>query len=501
MSNDFTLLLPEFLVTGLAFLVLTVDFFLRSDRKHLLAYLSVVGLGGVLAFSLSYLWNEDSSLYEGMVLIDGYSLFFKGFFLVLGGVVMLTSVDYVRRHLAHAGEYYGILLFTVVAMMLLASSGELLTAYISLELLSFGLYVLVSYDRYNPKSNEGGTKYILLGAFSSALLLFGISQVYGLLGTTRFDGISEALATTSEISPGVLVGLVLIIAGLGFKVAAVPFHMWAPDAYEGAPIPVTAYLAVGSKAAAFALVLRLFTEALLPAAADWQFVLAILAALTMVVGNMGALVQRNIKRLLAYSSIGHVGYLLVGIAALAAVGSDDGVSVQLSHLASNGVMLHLVAYGVTNMAAFLAVSAVYNITRKEDIADLAGLARRAPHLAAVLAVALFSLAGLPIFAGFTSKFYLFNAAATQGLLWLAGLAIFTSLISLYYYLNVVRQMYIESAEDMTPIPVPRLTTGVLTVLFMGIVFLGVYPAPLMDAIQHASDVIMSAQGVLLLVQR
>ena len=501
MSNDFTLLLPEFLVTGLAFLVLTVDFFLRSDRKHLLAYLSVVGLGGVLAFSLSYLWNEDSSLYEGIVLIDGYSLFFKGFFLVLGGVVMLTSVDYVRRHLAHAGEYYGILLFTVVAMMLLASSGELLTAYISLELLSFGLYVLVSYDRYNPKSNEGGTKYILLGAFSSALLLFGISQVYGLLGTTRFDGISEALATTSEISPGVLVGLVLIIAGLGFKVAAVPFHMWAPDAYEGAPIPVTAYLAVGSKAAAFALVLRLFTEALLPAAADWQFVLAILAALTMVVGNMGALVQRNIKRLLAYSSIGHVGYLLVGVAALAAVGSDDRVSVQLSHLASNGVMLHLVAYGVTNMAAFLAVSAVYKITRKEDIADLAGLARRAPHLAAVLAVALFSLAGLPIFAGFTSKFYLFNAAATQGLLWLAGLAVFTSLISLYYYLNVVRQMYIESAEDMTPIPVPRLTTGVLTVLFMGIVFLGVYPAPLMDAIQHASDVIMSAQGVLLLVQR
>ena len=454
-----------------------------------------------MAFSLSYLWNEDDTLYEGIILIDGYSLFFKGFFLVLGVVVVLTSVDYVRRHLEHAGEYYGILLFTVVAMMLLAASGELLTAYISLELLSFGLYVLVSYDRYNPKSNEAGTKYILLGAFSSALLLFGISQIYGLLGTTRFDGISEALATTSVMSPGVLVGLVLIIAGLGFKVAAVPFHMWAPDAYEGAPIPVTAYLAVGSKVAAFALVLRLFTEALLPAVSDWQLVLAILAALTMVVGNMGALVQRNIKRLLAYSSIAHVGYLLVGITALAAVGADDTVSVELSHLASNGVMLHLVAYAVTNMAAFLVVSAVYNITLKEDIADLAGLARRAPHLAAVLAAALFSLAGLPIFAGFVSKFYLFNAAAAQGLLWLAGLAIFTSLISLYYYLNIVRQMYIESAEDMTPIPVPRLTTGVLTVLFMGMVFLGVYPAPLMDAIQNASDVILSSEGVRFLVQR
>ena len=501
MSNDFTLLLPEFLVTGLAFLVLTVDFFLRSDRKHLLAYVSVIGLGGVMAFSLLFLWNEDDTLYDGIILVDGYSLFFKGFFLVLGGVVVLTSVDYVRRHLAHAGEYYGILLFTVVAMMLLAASGELLTAYISLELLSFGLYVLVAYDRYNPKSNEAGTKYILLGAFSSALLLFGISQVYGLLGTTRFDGISEALANTSEISPGVLVGLVLIIAGLGFKVAAVPFHMWAPDAYEGAPIPVTAYLAVGSKVAAFALVLRLFTEALLPAVSDWQLILAILAALTMVVGNMGALVQSNVKRLLAYSSIGHVGYLLVGVTALAAVGSDGTVSVQLSHLASNGLMLHLVAYAVTNMAAFLAISAVYNVTRKDDIADLAGLSRRAPHLAAVLAVSVFSLAGLPIFAGFVSKFYLFNAAAAQGLLWLAGLAILTSLISLYYYLNIVRQMYIESAEDMTPIPVPRLTTGVLSVLFVGMIFLGVYPAPLMDAIQHASDVIMSSDGVRFLVQR
>ena len=498
--NDFTLLLPEFLVTGLAFLILTVDFFLRSDRKHLLAYVSVVGLGGVLALSLSYLWNNDDSLYQGTILIDGYSLFFKAFFLVLGGVVVLTSLDYVRRHLSHPGEYYGILLFTVVAMMLLAASGELLTAYIALELLSFGLYVLVSYDRYNPKSNEGGTKYILLGAFSSALLLYGISQVYGLLGTTRFDEISQALSASSELSPGVLVGLVLIIAGLGFKVASVPFHMWAPDAYEGAPVPVTAYLAVGSKVAAFALVLRLFTEALMPAAADWRIIVAIMAALTMVIGNLGALVQHNIKRLLAYSSIGHVGYLLLGVAALAAVDADGAVSVELSHLASNGIMLHLVAYAITNMAVFLSITAIYNVTGKEEIRDLAGLARRAPTVALVLAAALFSLAGLPIFVGFTSKFYLFNAAATQGLLWLAGLAIFTSLISLYYYLMVVRQMYIEPAEDPTPMQIPRLTLGLLAVLLVGMVFVGVYPAPLMDAIQHASDVILSSDGVMQLAQ-
>ena len=501
MSNDFTLLLPEFFVTGLAFLVLTADFVLRSERKHLLAYLAVAGLLGVLAFSMVDQWDTDAGLYDGILVVDGYALFFKAFFLVLGAVVVLTSLDFARRHLAHQGEYYGILLFTVVAMMLLAASAELLTAYISLELLSFGLYVLVSYDRYNPKSNEGGTKYILLGAFSSALLLYGISQVYGLLGTTRFDGMSEALASTPDLSPGVVIGLVFIFAGLGFKVAAVPFHMWAPDAYEGAPIPITAYLAVGSKAAAFALILRLFTEALLPVAADWQLVVVVMAALTMTLGNLVALAQSNIKRLLAYSSVGQVGYLLVGIAALAAIDSDDRVSVELSHLASNGIMLHLVAYAITNMAAFLAVSAVFNITGSDQIADLAGLAKRAPYVAMVFAAALFSLAGLPVFAGFASKFYLFNAAATQGLLWLAGLAIFTSLISLYYYLTIVRQMYIETGAESTPIRVPRVTLGLLGVLLAGMVFVGVYPAPLMDAIQHASDVILASDGARQIAQR
>ena len=493
--NNFTLLLPEFLVAGLAFLVLTADFLLPSERKNVLPYIAAAGLFGILAFSLVFLWNDTDVLYGGIIRIDGFALFFKAFFLVLGGVVVLASVEHVQRHLSHPGEYYGILLFTVVAMMLMAASGELLTAYISLELLSFGLYVLVSYDRYNPKSNEGGTKYILLGAFSSALLLYGISQIYGLLGTTSFEGISQALTATGELSPGLIVGLVLIVAGLGFKVAAVPFHMWAPDAYEGAPIPITAYLAVGSKAAAFALMLRLFAEALMPAAADWQIMMVIMAALTMTLGNLVALVQSNIKRMLAYSSIGQVGYLLLGVAALASVGDDRTVSLEMSRLASNGVLFHLVAYGVTNIAAFLAVSAFYDVTGKEEIKDLAGMARRAPAVSMILTVSLFSLAGLPIFAGFTSKFYLFNAASAQGLLWLAGLAMFTSLISLYYYLSVIRQLYIENAQDPSPIRIPRLTVGVLGTLFVAIVFLGVYPAPLLDAIQHASNVIVSAAEI------
>ena len=500
MNNNFLLLAPEFMVTGLAFLVLTLDFFLREDRKHLLGYAAAAGLSLILAVTLIYQWNIEDSLYDGLVVVDGYSLLFKAVFLVMGVVVVLSSVEYVRRNLSYAGEYYGILIFTIVGMMLMAASGELLTAYISLELLSFGLYVLVSFDRYNPKSNEGGTKYILLGAVSSALLLYGISQIYGLLGTTRFDGISETLAAAGSLSPGVVVGLVLIIAGLGFKVAAVPFHMWAPDAYEAAPIPITGYLAVASKAAAFALILRLFTQALMPVADEWQMILVVMAALTMTLGNLVALAQTNLKRLLAYSSVGHVGYLLMGVAALASVGPDGRVGTQISHLASNGLMLHIIAYGVTNLAAFLAITAFYNATGRDDIPGLAGAARRSPYLAMVMSASVLSLAGLPIFAGFVSKFYLFNAAAVQGLLWLAGLAIFTSLISLYYYLQILRQMYIEDPIDGSAIRLPRLTVGLLGVLLVGMVVLGVYPGPVMDAIQHASDALTNSFGFRVVAQ-
>ncbi|MDE2688092.1 MAG: NADH-quinone oxidoreductase subunit N [Chloroflexota bacterium] len=507
MNNNFLLLIPEIMVVGAAFVVLGLDLFLPERGKWMLPFVAVAGLAAALFVSLAYLWGVNDTLYDGVVRIDGYALFFKVFFIALGGVVILASVDFVRRNLDHPGEYYGILLFTVAAMMLMAASGELLTAYISLELLSFGLYALVAWDRYNAKSNESATKYILLGAFSSALLLYGMSQIYGLLGTTRFDEIAVALSSADALSPGLILGVALIIAGLGFKVAAVPFHMWAPDAYEGAPIPITAHLAVGSKAAAFALMLRLFGEAFLPIAAQWQTLLIALAVITMLLGNLIALAQRNLKRLLAYSSVGQVGYLLMGIAALTSMdmgmsiggtriaGGATGASLELAHLASNGVMLHLVGYAVTNMAAFLCLASVYNITGREDIAGMAGVAQRAPLVGMVFAASLFSLAGLPVFVGFTSKFYLFNAAAAQGLLWVAGVAIFASLISLYYYLMVVRQLYIEPvpSEENTAtatIPAPRLTLGLLGALFAGMIALGIYPAPLMQAAHHASAALL-----------
>ncbi len=489
MNNNFTLLLPEFLLTGLALLVFTADFILPSARKHLLAYLSLIGLALIFAFSLIFLWGKHEVLYNGVIRVDTYALFFKALFIVIGGFIILSSLDYVKKYLAHPGEYYGIIIFSIVGMNLMAASGELLTAYISMELLSFYLYILVSFDRYNPKSNEAGLKYILLGAFSSALLLYGLSLIYGMLGTTRFDEINTQLAamlSNGTINPQVLAGIALLIAGLGFKAAAVPFHMWAPDAYEGAPTPITAYLAIGSKAAAFALILRLFAEAFMPGLAQWQLILAILAALTMTIGNLVALTQKNIKRLLAYSSIGQVGYLLLGIAALGHVDSGNVVG---STMSSTGTVFHLVGYGVTNMAAFLCVIAFYNVTKKENVSDFAGLAERAPFMALVFTTALFSLAGLPIFVGFVTKFYLFTAATKEGLLWLAGLAITNSLISLYYYLIVIRQMYIEKPKDTSPVRMPLLTSGTLGLLFLGIIFLGVYPAPLVKAIESAVAVL------------
>ncbi len=507
LTSNLHLLLPEFLLATLAFVVFAIDLVLPDNRKNLLAWISVAGLIGILALALVLLWGEDKEMYGGLVKVDSYALFFKSFFIILGIFIILISVDYVRKHLSHPGEYYGIVLFSILAMNVMAASRELLTAYIALELMSFSLYILVSYDRYNPKSNEAGIKYILIGAFSSAILLFGVSMLYSTIGVTRFAEISAVLANAGDVSPALWVGLALILVGLGFKVAAVPFHMWAPDVYEGAPIPVTAYLAVGSKAAAFALMLRLFAEAFMPSIDDWQIIVAIMAAVTMTVGNLVAIAQHNIKRLLAYSSIGQVGFLLVGIAALS----------ETSPLASNGVMLHIVGYAFTSLAVFVGVIAFFNMTGKEEIADFAGLADKHPFLAAAMAIGMFSLAGLPFFAGFTTKFYLFTAAANEGLLWLAGLAIVNSLISLYYYLVVIRHMYIQSApaperelepasahnphppsvgggvegERLSPTP---LIIGVLIVMVLGTFFVGVYPFPIVEALDAATSAILPGVG-------
>ena len=495
LSDNLALLTPEFAMAGLAFLVFALDLFLPEGRKNLLAFVSMAGLAVLIVLSLVMLWDEEKALYDGLLAVDSFALFFKVFFMGLGIAIILTSMDFVENRLKHQGEFYGLLLFSILGMNVMAQSRELLTAYIALELLSFSLYVMVSYTKNSDKTNESALKYILVGAVSSAILLYGVSMVYSTLGVTKFDEIAEGLAIVSEVSPALWVGVGLILVGMMFKVSAVPFHMWAPDVYEGAPYPVTAYLAIGSKAAAFALILRLASEGFVPATErweQWQVVFAVLAAATMLLGNLVALGQKNLKRLLAYSSVGHVGFILAGVTALSAN----------SDLASNGVMFYLVGYSVTNLVVFAALISFFNMTGREMMSDLGGLADHQPFLAACLGMGLFSLAGLPIFVGFTMKFYLFTAVADQGYLWLAGLAIFSSLIGLYYYLNVIRYIYIEPAlagengkdllEDYTALT-KRPSLTLITVLGTGsaaMIWLGVYPKPLIDAIESASRAIV-----------
>ncbi|MSP78409.1 MAG: NADH-quinone oxidoreductase subunit N [Dehalococcoidia bacterium] len=476
---NLSLLLPEFLVAALAFAVFAADLFMRPRQRNVLSVVSAVGLVAIGVFTYWFLQGKSESLYNGVLKIDNYSLFFKVFFLAMGVMIVIASASFVKQYLSHPGEYYGILLFSVVGMMLMSGAGELLTAYISLELLSFSLYIMASYARDNPKSNEAGIKYVLLGALSSAILLYGISMIYGATGTTTFSDIAAALRNLDAVNPRLLIGMALVLAGLGFKLAAVPFHMWAPDVYEGAPLPVTAYIAIGSKVAAFALMLRLFGEAFLPAIDQWRMLVAILAALTMSVGNLVALAQTNMKRLLAYSSIAHVGYLLIGIAAL-------------SPMASTGLMFYLVGYSATNMLLFAAVIAFYNKEPRDDISALAGLADRSPFLAGAMAAALFSLSGLPFFAGFIVKFYLFSAATHEGLLWLAGLAIFNSLVSLYYYLMIIKQMYINQSPDKTPIRVSGGMAALVIALVIAVFVIGLYPAPFVDVIESATRTIFPA---------
>ena len=473
LNLDYSLLTPEFCLAGLAALIVALDLFVPRFRKDWLAYVTAAGLVAILGLSLG--WLKKESDFAGLIYIDNYTTFFRVFFIATTAVVVVASAHFVQARLRNPGEYYGLLVLSTIGAIYMAASRELLTAYISLELLSFSLYVLVSFAKFDGRSNEGGMKYMLLGAFSSALFLYGLSLIYGSAGSTFYDDIAAAYAGGTEgFDLGLLMGLVLVLAGLGFKVAAVPFHMWTPDAYEGAPLPITAYLSATSKAAGFALLLRLFSGAFRPVLDDWQWMLASLAAMTMVLGNLVALQQHNIKRLLAYSSIGQVGYMLMALAALSSV-------------TASALLLHMTGYVITNLAAFTCIIAWYNLTEKEELADFRGMAERAPLLALTLAVALFSLAGMPLFAGFWTKFILFQAVADEGFLWLAIIAVIMSFVSLYYYLVVIKELYISEPEEEGRLPVPPVVSGLAVALVAGVFYVGIYPRHLFEAAQAATE--------------
>ncbi|MCH7481323.1 MAG: NADH-quinone oxidoreductase subunit N [Chloroflexi bacterium] len=477
MRVDFSLLFPEMALAALGFLVLVVDLILPQDqvarRNAAAAAVAVLGMVAVGALAVVTTPDRGTSVYGGLLFIDAYALLFKLLFLGVGIAVVLMSAEYVGRVIRHPGEFYGLVVFSVLGSALMASAGELLTAYVALELLSFCLFVLVGLTRGDRRSAEASTKYILLGAISSAVMLYGISLLYGTAGTTVFAEMGAQF--WANFSPTVIVGFAMLLAGFGFKLALVPFHLWAPDVYEGAPTPVTALVAVLSKAATFALLLRFLAEASLSTFDEWQLALAVLAALTMTVGTLTALAQHNIKRLFAYSSIAQVGFVMVGV-------------VAMTEAAANAVLLHLVGYAFSNLAAFAVIVSVEAKTRKEEIADYAGLSTASPLMAMVLTAALFSLAGLPIFAGFITKFYLFTTAADAGYLWLAVLAIANSVISLYYYLRIVREMYItEPAAAPERIRLPAASAGALWALLAGTIAIGVYPGPVAAAVDAATD--------------
>ena len=475
---NWTLLAPAYVVAGLAFGAFTFDLIVPRLSRTVLVYGGAATLI-ITGIFIAVLQSGETNQFAGGILIfDKYSTFFFVLFVALAAVTILGSSDFVKT-IDSPGEFVALLMMSAVGAMGMAAAGELITAYISLELLSFSLYILASYTWREKRTNEAGMKYILLGALASAFLLLGISYIYGLTGDTRYDRVAEGLLAQSA-SPGLIIALAMMTAGLGFKIAAVPFHMWTPDVYEGAPIPVTAYLAAASKAAGFALLIRLVAVALGPVALFWDWIFLLLAVLSMLLGNLVAILQSNLKRLMAYSSIGQVGYLLLGVAALGATDASKPVA---------GMLIHAVSYGASTMIAFMVILAVQQQTGREGVRDLAGLARRSPYLAMVLTAALFSLAGFPFFIGFASKFYLFTVVATAGPRFLApvGIAIFASLISLYYYLNIVRQMYIEAPEDdASAIKVSRTMWILLAVLLGALIAGGLYVRPLASAAEAAA---------------
>ncbi len=478
LNYDYTLFIPEFFLAGLVVLVMALDMFAPQVKKAWLSYVAAAGLAATAGVSLA--WVNKQSNFAGIVSVDNYTTYFRVFFMATAAVVCLASGKLVEQKLKHPGEYYSLIILSTIGAIGMAAARELMTAYLSLELLSFSLYILVGYQKFNAKSNEAGLKYLLLGAFASAMFLYGLSLIYGVTGTTYYSDISAQLsAGTHDYSFALLMALVLIITGLGFKVAAVPFHMWTPDAYEGAPVAITAYLSTTSKAAGFALLLRLFGGAFQVVHDDWSWMIAGVAAASMILGNLLALQQHNIKRLMAYSSIGQIGYMLMAIAGL-------------SHDTASALVLHLTGYMVSNMAIFVVIIAWYNLTGTDEIGDFRGMRERAPLLAGTLAGALFSLAGLPLFAGFVTKFILFQAVTDAGYYWLAAIGVVTSVISLFYYLQVMREAFVSApAEGEGSLNVPALMNGLAFALMLGVFYIGLYPQNLFDAIDNATRAIFA----------
>ena len=493
---DLQLIAPELILTVCACIALVMEVVLPYRKSKLIAYFALIGVA--LAFtSLGVQWwytggGLPSDGFYGMVRVDGFALLFQAVFLVSAALAIGISIRYLDIEGEQHGEYYALVLFATVGMMFLACGYDLISLYISLELMALTFYVLVAFTKREKKSNEAAMKYFLLGAFSSGILLYGMSLLYGLAGSTNLGQIGQEVGSilgliksggpTSDIArlrPMLVLGMIALAAGLFFKVAAVPFHMWAPDVYEGAPTSVTAFLSTGSKAASFALYARIFIEALGGMRADWAPLLGLVAAITIMVGNWAAVTQENSKRLLAYSSISNAGYLLLGLVA----GNAYGYM---------GLIIYLLVYTLMNMGAF---GVIISLRRRgiigDNVEDLTGLAQKAPGLAAMMGIFMLSLGGLPMTGGFIGKYFLFggliqrgNADGRSWYIWLAVWAILNTVVSFYYYVRFIKVMYLgDRVADDKPLNLAPALRVALVASLVGIVFIGVYPQPVINLVQ------------------
>ena len=465
-----------------AMLILVVELFQSKDSKRgVLNAIALLGTLGALVtlycpLGCSAAVSPAPQAFNGFLKTDGLAVFFKMIVLLATLLTLLMSFRYFQTHkTAYPAEFLAILLFSAAGATALASAQEIITLYISLETLTISSYLLASYMKKDKGSNEAGMKYLLLGAFSSAILLFGFSYIYGLTGTTVITEVAKSLAT-QPANPLAVFALILIVGGLAFKISLAPFHLWTPDVYEGAPTPVTAFLSVASKTAGFAAFVRLFWVGLnVPALQPvWVGLFAVLAAMSIILGNLEAIPQKNIKRLMGYSSIAQAGYISTGFLAIGPMGLT-------------ALLFYLFVYLFANLGAFLAIVIVSNKTGSEQIEDYAGMWKRSPLIGVVLLVCLLSLAGVPPFAGFSGKWYLFGAAISKGYTWLALTGMVFSVISLYYYLQVSRQCLIADAKDPSPIEVGFAEKIVLLVCVIVTVTLGFWPAPVMDLAQAAAS--------------
>lgn len=470
--QEFWLLLPEIVLAIFGMALLIAGTVGRGISSRMAAMASLVGLG---AATILVVWTQGQAqmgapILAGMFVLDSYALYWKILFLIATALTVFLSVKFIEEGGYRAGEYYSLLLLATTGMMLMVSGFNLLSIWISLELMALSSYILAGYFKYERRSNEASLKYFVLGALSSGILLYGISLLYGATNTLALPELSRSLST-AVLNGDLLsaVGWVLLAVGLFFKISAAPFHVWTPDVYVGAPTPVTGYLAVASKAASFAILVRIFYQGLAPLVIDWQIVVAAVATLSMIWGNVAALTQTNVKRMLAYSSIAHAGYILMGVLAA----SETGLW---------ALMFYMLAYSFFTLGAF---GTVVLLERREyageTLSDYAGLARRAPFLAACMLIFLLALTGLPPTGGFFGKVYLFAAAVEAGWTWVALIGVLTSAISLYYYMAVVVQMYLKDAEETSPIPL-RAPGLVAAIGFCAVVtvVLGLLPGIFVD---------------------